>query len=86
MKKCLVAPDSFKGPCPPRKSATKSKTRSPPRCLVAPWFRFRSPMAAKARSTASRALPESRAIHVEATGPFPGESVESAYLVVAHGF
>ena len=82
MKKCLVAPDSFKGTL----SATEvchevedAFAAAMPCCSV-----VSIPIADGGEGTLdclARALPESRRIHVEVTGPFPGESVESAYLV-----
>ena len=82
MKKCLVAPDSFKGTL----SATEvcreveaAFAATIPQCRV-----VSIPIADGGEGTLdclARALPGARRIQVRVTGPFSGESVEAAYLV-----
>ena len=82
MKKCLVAPDSFKGTLSATEACREVEAAfaaAMPRCRV-----ISIPIADGGEGTLeclARALPGSRRVEVGATGPFPGESVEAAYLV-----
>lgn len=82
MKKCLVAPDSFKGTLSAMevcRAVEDAFSAAMPQCRV-----VSIPIADGGEGTLDcleRALPESRRIHVQATGPFPGEKIEVDYLV-----
>ncbi|MGI5869240.1 MAG: glycerate kinase [Kiritimatiellia bacterium] len=82
MRKCLVAPDSFKGTMTAREVCREVEAAfaaAMPQCRV-----VSIPIADGGEGTLDSlagALPESRPVRLKVTGPFPGETVEATYLV-----